>query len=218
MATIIAFEGNDCVGKTTQTELLKLRIEKEGRAVKSIKFPDPKGYVGSLIYDVLADKPSLANGLPSMGNTDPKILAALYSFDRLLHKQELLDDAVSFIILDRYVPSNFVLQGSRISNVHERQKFIRENVKLEMKEMELPEADIVVYLRCSLERRKELLAQRTDKPDILEQQVELSELREEIYLHTLDDISDYVVIIDVDKNGVLRTPSDIHAEIWRRIY
>ena len=55
MAKLIAFEGPDCLGKTTQVELVAQELRKQGRSVSTYKIPWTEGSSYSLISSMLSE-------------------------------------------------------------------------------------------------------------------------------------------------------------------
>lgn len=167
----IAIEGSDGAGKATTTKLLKACLAQNlGKKVGSVSFPRYKETVGGkLLYEVLKSERKDNYDFVS---SHPKIASLIYVMDRVESKnyiQKLLDENY-FLIFDRYISSNFIHQGGKISNDAEREKLISFLQRLEYVEFGLPEPDITFFLYLPTEiamenKRKQRLAEGDTKPD-----------------------------------------------------
>lgn len=142
----IAIEGSDGSGKATTTELLKNYFLTLGLKVGTISFPryhETTG--GKLCREVLkSERKDNYNFISLPG----KIASLLYVMDRAESKddiQNLLNEN-DILIFDRYVSSNFIHQGGKISNDTERVKLISFLSYLEYREFGLPKPDITFFL------------------------------------------------------------------------
>lgn len=157
---IICIEGNDRVGKHTQSLLLKEYIQKNGYDVKTLSFPN---------YGSVQAKPVesyLAGAFPKLG---PMEASMLYAFDRSVTFRQM--DIRSFLkkggvlILDRYTTSNIVFQVARSMEDHEEidvksdKSFglIYKIEQLEYNILNLPRPDAVVYLKLSRDIHKRIM-------------------------------------------------------------
>ena len=109
---LIVIEGTDGSGKQTQAKMLKERLEREGRKVVSLSFPNyasassapVKMYLGG----ELCDTPEEFDAYQS---------SALFMVDRLCTMTQLVKsiEPETIIVLDRYVESNVIHQGANLS-------------------------------------------------------------------------------------------------------
>lgn len=93
---IIAIEGLPDAGKSTATDVLETYFSSKGLRVESLRFPNYETPVGVLIYKYLK------------GNleADEKTFELLHAADKQLaqvHIQELEQDGVDILLIDRYV-------------------------------------------------------------------------------------------------------------------
>ncbi len=97
MSRIIAFEGIDGSGKTTQIERLRVFLELKGYNVTSIAFPDRTTPIGKLIDEVLRN----SKEIPATA------LALLFTANRWEHYKTIIDAEArgDFVLLDRYIHS-----------------------------------------------------------------------------------------------------------------
>ncbi len=91
---LIAFEGIDASGKTTQVKLLKKALERKGKRVFLTKNPTRKGPIGRLIHKVLRGKIKV----PLVS------FQYLYSADRQVQQIEIIEHLKkgNIVITDRY--------------------------------------------------------------------------------------------------------------------
>lgn len=147
----ISIEGSDGAGKATITRLLKEYLLKKKHKVASLSFPRYKETLGGKLcgevlkserkefYDFISEK--------------PKIASLLYVMDRAASKGEIkkMIKENDFLIFDRYVSSNFIHQGGKISGKKEREELISFLSNLEYNIYELPKPDIIIFLHLPLE-------------------------------------------------------------------
>ena len=90
----IAVEGIDGSGKTTQAEKLSEYFEKKGKTVIRTREPRKEGVIGDLVHQVLTGKQKMS----------PKALQYLFSTDRVLHHEEVIEPSLKegkVVISDR---------------------------------------------------------------------------------------------------------------------
>lgn len=103
---LIAFEGIDGSGKSTQMELLAKRLEREG--IRYYATAEPTGsLIGALIRQILSGRMK----------ADNRVIAGLFVADRLDHLLNEVDgvaakiDAGINVVMDRYYFSSYAYQG-----------------------------------------------------------------------------------------------------------
>ncbi len=109
---LIAFEGLDASGKTTQVNILKERLSKEGKSVETFKFPTNNTYYGKLLIRYL-------NGeFGKVEEVSPYLAGVLYALDRLEIRDKINNDLNkgNIVLLDRYVASNKAHMGAKIKD------------------------------------------------------------------------------------------------------
>jgi|SRR5680860_496254 len=153
----IVIDGTDGSGKATQTALLEKRLKKEGHRVKKIDFPRyEKNFFGKLIGECLAGDHGDFIAL------DPRIASTLYAADRFESSKDMKKWlAEGYIVLaDRYVSSNQIHQGSKISNLVKRKEFLHWLDKMEYGVFEIPKPDLIIFLDVPIEITQKLLKQK----------------------------------------------------------
>ncbi len=152
---IILIEGTDCSGKETQTKLLVEKFSSEGIKCERISFPMYDTPTGKIVGGPYLGKEYISECWFNEGsiNVDPKVAALYYAADRKYNigkVNELLNNGIN-VILDRYVYSNLAHQGGKIKDKEERFKMYDWLDKLEFGLLELPHADIKVFLHMPYE-------------------------------------------------------------------
>ncbi|MBQ4558451.1 MAG: hypothetical protein IJA61_03650 [Clostridia bacterium] len=212
MNKIIDIEGTDCSGKQTQSELLKINLEKRGFTIHQSGFPMYDTPTGRIVGNSYLGKDG--NGFFPEGavNVDRRVAGLYYSADRLYNLpkiQEMLK--TGNVILDRYVDSNLAHQGAKILDPVEREKTYAFFETLEYGLLELPKPDIRVLLYMPTEYAKLLKAGREEKPDQHESDEEYLKRSENCYLE-IAKRNNYHIIYCV-KDGIIRTIEDIQQEL-----
>lgn len=161
MGILIAIDGVDASGKQTQTEILKKRLEAEGKEVKLVSFPaydKPSSTLVKMYLDgAFGDKPSDVNAYAT---------STLFAADRFATYRTDWGKAYetgTVIIADRYVSSNLIHQASKIENEHDKDKFLEWLDDLEYGVYELPRPDVTIFLDMPPEYGAKLMRDRANK-------------------------------------------------------
>ena len=166
---LIVIEGTDCSGKETQTKLLKDRFTKDGIECVRYSFPNYDSPTGKIVGGPYLGKSYICPCWFPEGavNVNPKVSSLFYAADRLYNIgkiKEMLKSGTN-VILDRYVYSNLAHQGGKIKDKIEREKMYKWLDTLEFELLELPEADIKVFLHMPYEVSCKLKQGRLELPD-----------------------------------------------------
>ena len=163
MGKIIVIEGTDSSGKETQTKLLYERIKKVNEKTIKISFPN---------YDSLACEPVKMYLAGAFGTDAVKVnpypVSTMYAIDRYASYKQ--DWGKSYeegyiIVTDRYVTSNMIHQASKIQSEEEKEEYLKWLIDLEYKKNQIPEPDIVIFLKMPIDKAKELMENRNNKID-----------------------------------------------------
>jgi dTMP kinase len=192
---LIAIEGIDGAGKTTQTRMLYNKLRKKGYSV--ISFHEPtNGKWGEKIKDLAK------NGRHEISKEDEM---KLFYQDRLEDVKTNINPALkkkNVVIMDRYYFSNIAYQGVRGLNPD---LIERENEKI------APKPAILIILNITPEvALKRIREKRNNKPNHFERLEHLRKIRE-LFLKRFGE-RDYVKVIDGDD---LHSENFISDEIWR---
>lgn len=160
----LVIDGIDGSGKATQVALLKQRLTKEGKKVKTIDFPRYyDNFFGKMIGEYLSGK------FGDFIEVDPRLASVLYAADRFEASkviQKWLDDGY-IVIADRYVSANQIHQGGKIANRSKRKEFLAWLDTMEHRVFGIPRPDLVIYLdvpyEVSVEWLKKKIAIRRKK-------------------------------------------------------
>lgn len=217
---LIVIEGTDCSGKETQTKLLVERLEKVNIKCVRFSFPMYDTATGKIVGGPYLGKKYICDGWFEEGATsvDPKVSSLYYAADRKYNIgkiYELLNNGVN-VILDRYIYSNLAHQGGKIKSKEERLDMYKWLEKLEFELLELPKADIKVFLHMPYEVSCILKKDRKEKVDQHEMSKEHLIMVENAYKE-LADLYDFKTI----KCNIEDKPKkieDINKELYDYIY
>ncbi len=213
---LIVIEGTDCSGKETQTKMLTKKLEKENIACVRLCFPNYDSPTGKIVGGPYLGKSYICDGWFSEGatNVDPKVSSLYYAADRkynVKNIEDLIDKGIN-VILDRYVYSNLAHQGGKINDTKERHKMYDWLDKLEFDLLELPQADIKVFLHMPYEISCELKKNREEKPDQHELSKEHLLMAEKAYTE-IAEIYNFKTI-ECGKDNLPRSIEDINDELY----
>ena len=166
---LIIIEGTDCSGKETQTKILSERLSNDGIMCSFQSFPKYTSPTGKIVGGPYLGKSYISECWFPEGaiNVDPKVASLYYAADRKYNIgkiEEKLNSGVN-VVLDRYVYSNLAHQGGKISNKEDRYKMYDWLDKLEFGLLELPHADIKIFLHMPYEVSLILKQAREEKMD-----------------------------------------------------
>jgi dTMP kinase len=218
---LIAIEGGDGCGKSTQVRLLGERLQAEGVPSKTVSFPrydDP--VFGDLIRRFL-------NGdLGEIDLVDARLVALLFAGDRAAAAPELrralCEDRV--VVCDRYFYSNLTYQAAKLPP-GEAPEFARWLRKLEFGHYAVPVPECSLYLDVhSAERRQRVLARASSQgepdgavlDDIHERDGGLQGRVEDLFRSYSQDHDD-LIRIDCQQSGEPLDPQAVHELIWRTL-
>ncbi len=217
---LIVIEGTDCSGKETQTKKLVEKLRKENIKCERFSFPNYDSPTGKIIGGPYLGKEYICNCWFDEGaiNVDPKVSSLYYAADRKynINKiEEALNNGTN-VILDRYIYSNFAHQGGRIKDKEKRYEMYKWLEKLEFDLLELPRADIKIFLHMPYEVSLELKKNREESLDELEKSKEHLLMAEEAYKE-ISDLYNFK-IIECNKGMNPRNIDNINDELYSYIY
>lgn len=212
---LIVVEGTDCSGKETQTNLLMKKFNELGMRVEKFSFPNYQSPTGKIIGGPYLGKSYIDDSWFAEGPTkvDPKVAALYYAADRKYNIYKitfLLENGVN-VILDRYVYSNMAHQGGKIEGSKEREELYNWLETLEFGLLELPHADIKIFLHMPYEQAIILKQNREELPDGHEKNKNHLKSAEAAYIELAKKYN--FKTIECAKDGNIRTIEEIHLEL-----
>jgi dTMP kinase len=208
----IAIEGSDGSGKTTQSELIKRRLEAAGHEVETFDFPQ---YDQPSSYFV---KRYLEGGYGQLSDVGPYTSSLFYALDRFEAapkiRQALKEGKV--VISNRFTGSSMAHQGTKIANAEQRRGYFIWLDNLEFEMLRIPRPNISFVLRVPADISKQLMSGRK-KQDIHEADQTHLKLTVEVY----DDLTQLFPKdfqrIDCVRGGQLLDIEAVNAMVWEKI-
>lgn len=203
---LVVIEGTDCSGKETQSKLIIERFKKENIEFEYFSFPNYNSPTGKIIGGPYLGKKYISKGWfkETAPLVDPKVSSLYYAADRRYNIgiiNDLLNHGVN-VILDRYFYSNMAHQGGKIKDEKERINMYKWIEKLEVDLLELPIADIKVFLHVPYDVSLKLKQNRSESLDENESNKEHLISAERAYLE-IADIYHFEKIKCYEENNIL---------------
>ena len=190
IGVLVNLEGIDGCGKSTQSKLLREKLEGEGEKVIILKEPTKRPH-GQKLWDVLHGKRKASN----------EEILELFVLDRKQHVEEKIQPALddgTVVLMDRYYYSSMAYQVAGGIDVEE----IRE------KHVFAPRPDVVLIFDLPVSVALERVKGHSDA-DEFEKEEHLEKVRE-AYL----DLENDPLVRIVDATG---TPEEIFEDVWRLV-
>lgn len=217
---LIVIEGGDGLGKSTQFEMLKRRIEAAGRRLTTFDFPNKSGNpIALLIRDFLRGE---------YGEVPPEFLGLAFAADRLVCRDEMLKslDRGDVVLCDRYVLSNMAFQCAKTHDLGRR-----ENLRVlldwfEYEVMDLPKPGLQIIFTASEDfytQGAHLARTATASREYSGGLADVHEASSELQVAVNAFFSDCPVgtgvyeVSVLDSSGNRRSVDDLHAEIWQQV-
>jgi dTMP kinase len=202
---LVAVEGLDGAGKTTQVALLVSALS-TSHPVQEVSFPRYETFFGQEIRGLLDG----VHGV-SAQTVDPRSMALWYALDRAQWAGTRTGAPDGVVLLNRYSLSNAVYQAARAPDDPELFDWI---LRLEHRELGLPEPDVTVVLDVSPMVSKRRVADRGDQEgDVYERSSPLLARVRAGYLAAARRLPHVVVVECLDPTGAQRPPAEIHADV-----
>ena len=217
MGKLVVFEGIDGSGKSTQFDMMCQRLTNEGCQFKRLVFPRYDKPSSALIKMYLSgefgDSPDSVNAYAA---------SSFYAVDRYASfAQDWREyyDSGGLVLTDRYTTSNALHQGAKIA-AKERLHFFKWLYEYEFNLVGLPAPDVVIYMDIDAEFAEKRLLQRQTETgtfaDIHENDAAYLKNCAECGTQASAQFNWYKV--SCLNNGVERDKTDVHAEIYNRIF
>ena len=212
---IIDIEGTDGSGKKTQTLKLKEYLERKGKKVKLISFPNYESNSSSAVKMYLNGE----IGLTGKDCLDGYQTSTLYAVDRLITMSKINLDDYDYILFDRYVPSNMIHQSTKVESDLYVDSFLEWLEEFEYGKLKLPKPDKILFLDMPVKYSSILSKERKNfksgtQKDILEQD-ENHIKKAYIRAKYVAEKFNWITIPCVNKT--LKSIDEIHKEILTKL-
>lgn len=220
--TLIVIDGADGAGKATQTKLLVERLRSEGHVVETMSFPAYEtNTFGKLIRECLLGERGDFRKDGKMGDfasLDPRIASTLYAADRFESRPQLVAwlESGATVILDRYVSSNMLHQGSKIHNDETAlTEFLSWNDHVEHTVFGMPRPDTILYLDVPFLVRKNMMQHDgvRGELDTVEKDEDYQRAAEECSRTLLARLNNWTPITCTE-GGVIKSKEAIHELVY----
>ncbi len=208
---LIAIEGLDGAGKTTQVSLLAERLAPH----EVVSFPRYDTFFGRQIRMLLDG----VGGI-SAQTVDPRSMALWYALDRAQWARDRKAGSDGVVLLNRYALSNAVYQSARSESARDQRSLrgapLGEDLfdwvlRLEFEELGLPRPDVTVILDVPPEVSRQRVTHRDGAGDVYERAADLQARVRDGYLTAAARLPDVVVV------SAAGPPEAIHAEVLAAI-
>lgn len=182
---LIVIEGTDCSGKETQSNKLVEFLNNQGINTVKFSFPAYDSPTGKIIAGAYLGKKGYMDPVFSEGavNVDPYCASMYYAIDRKYNIKKITDELEkgNCVVLDRYIDSNLAHHASKLPE-SQHDKFFDFIEQLEYNLLELPRADIGVFLHMPTWASKILKSGREEVADQHEQDENYLLKSENVYI------------------------------------
>lgn len=213
---LIVIEGLDGSGKATQTQLLLERLEREGYKAMKVSFPDYDSQSSALVKMYLnkefGEDPEDVNAYAA---------SSFYAVDRYASFKKNWKSffcSGGIIAADRYTTSNAIHQCCKLPR-QEWDSYLKWLFSYEYEYLGIPKPDKVFFLKADVSLSQKLISSRYEgdetQKDIHEGNVDYLKKAERAAVYCADKYN--WEIIKCQKNGQLRTPLEIHEEIYKKL-
>jgi thymidylate kinase len=216
---LIVIEGGDGSGKTTQFNLLKNKLIKDGHSVETVDFPQYGNPSAVMVEKYLNGDFGTAKEVSAH---QASIFYAADRYEASFRMKEWLAEG-KMILANRYATSNMVHQSGKIKNIADRDKFLDWLDELEFKIFDIPRPDLVFFMNISAEISQGLALKKDARHDNIKSKNDIHENDLE-HLKDALEAGNYVAkkynweLINCDNgSGDMRTIEDIHAEVCQRV-
>lgn len=217
---LIVIDGIDGAGKATQAELLIRRLQEAGYKIATLDFPQYyNNFFGHLIG-------RFQNGeFGDAPTANPYMASVLYAADRWEAKEKIkkwLKEG-RIVILDRYVSSNQIHQGGKISDAEAKKKFLDFLEEMEFKVFKLPKPDAIIFLNVPYGISKKLVARKAERVYVgngKRDKVEKSKsYQESAYRQSLEMVKKHNKWIEINcvKDNAILPPEAISQKVWQAV-
>jgi dTMP kinase len=209
---VVAVEGIDRAGKTTQTDLLRRALVDAGETVAVLSFPRYDTFFGRTIRELLDGQ-----GATSAATVDPRSMSLWYALDRWQAFRSI-DPSVTAVLLNRFTLSNAVYQSARVAP-DEAAGVFDWVVELEYGQLGLPRPDLTLVLDVAVEVSRDRSHRtggpgaRDEAPDVYERSRDLLQRARDGYRAAAEREPGIEVIECSGPDGALLPVDEIHGRV-----
>lgn len=215
----IAIEGTDGSGKATQAALLARTLQRQGRTVHIIAFPQ-HGKPSAAPVDAY-----LTGKYGSLTDVGPYQASMLYAVDRFAAKQGIMNwlRRGHIVLADRYLASNMAHQGAKIASLKARKKFWKWIEELEYSLMGIPRPDMTVVLTVPTVVSRTLVLKKKPRAYLQRHKRDIHERNtgyQRRVLATYRELARFdrgMRIVECTDHGVLLGKSDVHRRVMETV-
>ncbi|MDP2736143.1 MAG: thymidylate kinase [bacterium] len=212
----IVFEGIDGSGKSTQLELLALRVQRErpGAAILTFDFPQYQKKSAGMVEEYLSGK----YGLQS--DVNPYAASVFYAIDRYDISFKLNESLrrENILLSDRYVGSNIGHQGGKIRDAKKREAYFDWLYELEYGIFKVPKPTVSLILNVPPRVARELCNNRErrkkKKEDIHERDLAHLTHASKAYLHAAKAFPKDFKMVECVEGKRLLSRQEVHEKVW----
>ncbi|HYF96457.1 MAG TPA: thymidylate kinase [Patescibacteria group bacterium] len=211
--TLIAIEGTNGAGKSTQFDLLVAKLKQQRFDVESFRFPQYDQPSSYFVREYLAGK------FGSGKDIGPYTASMFYVMDRYEASQKikLALSKGKIVVTDRYTGSNMAHQGVYFDNTEQRRGFFIWLDQMEFETFQIPRPDISIVLRVPAEVAIKNIDQRGIKKDIHEKSLAHTKRSVEVYDNLCQLFPKDFKEIDCTRGGKLMEKKFIADQVWKTV-
>lgn len=210
---LIALEGTDGAGKSTQYQLIVDRLKNSGYKVKTIQFPRYDNESSHFVREYLKGN----YGSPE--SVGPYTASMFYALDRYHSSEEIKKwiEEGNIVIADRFSGSNMAHQGIFFDNAEQRRGFFLWLDQIEFEMLKIPRPNLSIVLRVPPEIALNNIENRGRKKDVLENNSDYRKKSVEVYDNLCQLFPKDFKRIDCVRNNQLLDKNSINDLIWHSI-
>ncbi len=196
----IALEGIDGSGKTTQIRLLSERLRERGLSVYCTMEPTDSP-IGSMIHQIMTGRMQ----------ADPKVIAALFTADRLDHLLNEVNGIAQTVkagitvLTDRYYFSSYAYQSTDLP----MEWIIQSNEPCG----EILKPDLNIFIEVDPQTAMERISRGRFQKELFEEKSRLKQVRQN-YLEAFERLADQEQVAVIDGN---QAQEAVAEDIWRAV-